>query len=288
MTTSVSPLEAVASLSAALGESHTLIGPLTGGETGATEIRDPRGERRVLKWEADPIARVQRTEGVVFAERLRTEADWPVPQQQVVEHDDLTFVLQEFMAGDPVVELSAPLVDHLLTLHERRLGLARAGDPNRWADQLVETLVDGGRGFCLHEPLRTYDHRTRRIVERIEELGRSLDRADLGGDDVVHFDLHAGNLLHTNGRLSAIVDLDFALVGDAGFDLATLAVSSLESPERAVSDHLFETVDTLDPRRRQAYLAHLVLRILDWPIRKGRTADVEFWLGQADRLLPED
>jgi thiamine kinase-like enzyme len=211
-----------------------------------------------------------------------------VPRQEVTEHDDVLFVTQEFMAGDPVGELGPPLVDDLLALHDAQLGLARAGDPDHWADDLIETLVVGGNGYCLHDSLHRYDDRTKRLIERVEELGRSLNTSDLPATDVVHYDLHAGNLLQNDGRLAAIVDLDFTQIGDAGFDLTTLAVSSLESArDPDVRDRLFASVAELPPLRRSAYIAHLLVRILDWPIRKGRRSDVEFWLAQAERLFPE-
>jgi thiamine kinase-like enzyme len=284
----MTPADAVVLLSATLGQQYTLIGPLAGGETGATAIRDLNGQLHVLKWEADPDNRIRRVEGTRLAERLRTEAGWPVPQQKVIELDDLLFVMQEFMAGDPVTELTMPIVDDLLALHQSRIGLARTDDTNRWAADLIETLIDGGNGYCLHDPLRQHDDRTRRVVEWIEELGRSLDPADLGSADVIHYDLHSGNLLQVDGRLAAVVDLDFAQVGDAAFDLASLAVSSLAtSVEPGVRSRLFDSVAALPAPRRSAYYAHLVLRNLDWPIRKGRTDDVEFWLAQAEHLLPE-
>lgn len=45
--------------------------------------------------------------------------------------------------------------------------------------------------------------------------------------DIVHGDLHPGNLLQTDGRLFAVVDLDYAKVGDGTFDLTLLALASL-------------------------------------------------------------
>ena len=89
------------------------------------------------------------------------------------------------------------------------------------------------------------------------------------------------------GSLSAVVDTDFAMVGDAHFDLVTLAVSSLELPcERGVRERLFASaMDGLDQVRAQAYLAHLFLRIIDWPIRRRRHQEVDLWLERADELL---
>lgn len=285
--TTVTAAEAVRRLSVALDENYALISPLTGGETGATAVLGPDGRKLVLKWELDPENQVRRREGVVFADRLRTEARWPVPKQQAVDHDGCLLVVQEFMSGDAVTALTHGFVDDVFELHERRLGLALAEDSDRWADDLIETLVHGGNGYCLHEPLRRYDGRTRQVVERIEEIGRSLRPDDLGGRDVVHGDLHAGNLLQAGGRMAAVIDLDYTRIGDAAFDLATFALASLGvSVDRGVRSRLFERgIHSLSEARRSAYIGNLLLRCLDWPIRKNRPDDIEFWLAQADGLL---
>lgn len=41
--------------------------------------------------------------------------------------------------------------------------------------------------------------------------------------------------------------------------------------EPGVRDRLFtQTFDDLDQTRREAYVGHLLLRVMDWSIRKGR------------------
>lgn len=279
--------EATARVARAMGHDLTLVGALAGGETGATEIRDGRGGRFVLKWESDRELRARRLEGVVLAERLRTEASWPVPRQEPVEDREWLFVVQELLPGRPVTLLAHRMVDTLLGANEAQRGLAKPTDPDRWAEDLITTLTEGGNGYCRHDSLRAHDGRTRRIVERVERQGLALRPEHLPGRDVVHWDLHPGNLLQLDGRLSAIVDLDFAKVGDADFDLVTLAVASLAAAaEPGVRKRLFAAVDErLDEPRRSAYVGHLLVRILDWPIRKGRPAEVEHWIAQADRLL---
>ena len=284
----VSAAAAVSMLSEALGTVFVVVGPLAGGETGATEVRGG-GHRHVLKWELDPENQARRREGVVLAERLRTGAGWPCPVQQVIEAGDCLLVLQELMDGQTVAHLSRGLVGSLLELHDRRLQLTVDDVPNRWAADMIEVLVEGGNGYCLHQPLREFDARTRRVVERIEEIGRSLSLGDLSGSHVVHGDLHPGNVLQAEGRLTAVVDMDYARLGDADFDLTMLALSSLGvGVDRGVRGLLFDRgVDALPDPKRRAYVGSLLLRFLDWPIRRGRTAEVEFWLAEADRLLPD-
>ena len=283
----LSASEAADVYSAVAGIDFEVVGRLAGGETGATEIRSEAGDRRVLKWESDPRNIRSRIEGAILADRLRTEANWPVPEQNVVQSGGWMFVAQHFMAGDPVTRLTDSVVEDLLTLHQARLGLGATGADSSWGSDQIEILISGGRGYCLHEPLRSFDNRTRRVVERIESIGQELTPDQLGGDDIVHADLHPGNLLQTEGELSAVVDLDYARTGDAAFDLAFLAVSSIAYPcDEGTREHLLEIgLDALDPPRRLAYVGNLLLRLLDWPIRKHRIEDVEFWLPKVDWLL---
>jgi hypothetical protein len=85
---------------------------------------------------------------------------------------------------------------------------SRAGRPIHQTDAYF-----GGNGYCLHEPLRCYDGRTRMIMERIGATGASIAVEALAGTAMAHADLHAGNLLQIGHSLSAVVDLDFATIG---------------------------------------------------------------------------
>ena len=279
--------QAVGLLQETTGDGYELVGRLSGGETGAHEVRRcADGMRLVVKWETQRESQVLRRDGVELAERLRTAAGWPVPRQRVVEARGCLFVLQSFMEGEPVHDMTPELAAALLQLHGRRLGLggARSGEP--WAERLIRTLVVGGRGYCRHESLRDYDARTSSLVQEIERFGERLGTVDFSGHDIVHWDLHPGNLLTApDGKLSAVIDNDFCVVGDAGFDLVMLAVSSSAvhcAP--GVRRTLFEVaLEPLPPVRRRAYLGHLFIRLLDWPIRRGRAEEVEYWLSEVDR-----
>jgi aminoglycoside phosphotransferase (APT) family kinase protein len=152
---------------------------------------------------------------------------------------------------------------------------------------LIETLTVGGEGYCLHSSLRNFDGRTRSLVERIEAFGNTIGESDLLGGDIVHWDLHGGNLLISNGSLAGVVDTDFCVVGDGSFDLVTLALTSLTIPcEPGVRTRLVAPAfDDLDELETQAYLAHLFIRIIDWPIRRRQFDEGEFWLARADEML---
>lgn len=279
--------EAVALLSQTTGQPYRLVGRLRGGETGAHEILGPTGDRLVVKWDTARTSQELRIEAVMLSERLRAEAAWPVPRQRTVRANGCLFVVQTFMPGAPIEILTHHLVDELIELHHHRLGLAEPQDPSHWPQALIATLTTGGEGYCRHDSLRSHDERTARLMESIEEFGHQLNPNDLTGTDIVHWDLHPGNMLEEGGNLSAVVDTDFAVIGDARFDLVVLALTSLTLPcDQGVRSRLFAAaLDGLGEPQRRAYLGHLFLRFLDWSIRKGRAEAVDFWLGQAGQML---
>ena len=94
--------------------------------------------------------------------------------------------------------------------------------------------------------------------------------------------------MQEKGHLTAVIDTDFATTGDARFDLVTLAVTSWTVPcARGVRDRLSHAAfDTLTDQQRAAYVGHLLLRFLDWPIRRHRPDEIEFWLTRVEHLLP--
>ncbi len=283
----ISPELAATLLARETGEPYRLVGQMRGGESGAHKFIGTDGRPLVIKWDSRPESRELRGEAVVLSERLRMSAGWPVPAASVVDTREARFVIQEIMPGTPPEHLDHRLVEQLLDLHSRRLGLARPEDPKHWPTALIRTLVLGGEGYCCHASLRDYDDRTRSLVERVEAFGSTIDGQDLTGDDIVHWDLHPGNLLIDNGVLAAVIDTDFSTVGDAAFDLVILAVTSLTLPcEPGVRTRLFASAfDNLDELRAQVYLAHLFIRLIDWPIRRGHPDEVEFWLARVDELL---
>ena len=283
----ITAMSAAAILSELTGESYVLHGPLFGGETGAHRFSGPDGRPLVIKWDSTDVGRIARREGVGLSERLRLRAGWPIPAETIHEAEGITFIIQEFMAGSPPEAMSHALIEQLLELHRRRMGMAEPSDVDRWSETLITTLTHGGTGYCRHDALRGYTDQTRSLIERVEHCGADLDPGHFGGEDIVHWDLHPGNLLVLDGQLSAVIDTDFAMIGDGRFDLVMIALTSLGVDcEPDVTVRLFsEALDPLDELTAQAYLAHLFVRLIDWPIRRSNPAEVDFWLLQAQTLL---
>jgi hypothetical protein len=279
------PDEATALLCRATRSDYELIGRLAGGETGAHEVRRTGDNVRfVLKWESTPATQVLRVEGVALAARLRTESGWPVPEQWTHHADGTLLILQEFMKGEPPAMVTDRMVDQLLAWHDARRDLVDPASSLPCAVRLIDTLRVGGPTYCRHQSLRQYDARTSALLDEIISVGTALAPQDLLGSDIVHWDLHPENLLAADEEISAVVDTDFCTTFDAGFDLVMLALTCREMPCAPGTRERLEAsgVEVLPSAKRRAYLGHLFVRILDWPIRRRAPEEVERWLGIID------
>jgi aminoglycoside phosphotransferase (APT) family kinase protein len=87
------------------------------------------------------------------------------------------------------------------------------------------------------------------------------------GDDYVHYDFNLANLLSDGSRITGVVDINPPVVtGDRAFDLATLLFYLYDDEDiRAVlSARILELTSR---RAAAAYLAHMVLRQVEWSVR---------------------
>jgi hypothetical protein len=238
-------------------------GPCPGGQVGAAYVRWPDGRRSVLTRGPDvgPLLEVARAAGV------------PVPAYELV-HPPL--LVQELLPGRVPEKATAELVEQMIEINRRCRGvLAGRSD----LPPLRLFLLEDGPGFCLHGSLRSYDGRTRRLLDQIEEVGRAFPGDVLDGDDLVHTDFHPENVLvDADGVITGVIDWDGATRGDAGFDLFTLR---FDLAHRAPGLH----VDVPERVALRCW-AHMSLRLVDWAIRHFSASEVTRWLEVAGRLRP--
>ena len=265
--------------------------PLEGGETGVFAAIDESGVACVFKWTNDPDGFAVRAEAHAVAEALRTRAGWPIPTQSLITvADDLQVIVMARLDGKNPERLDVPLLDQLTQLDANRRGLTSQVDHidhSRFGTELVTTLTTGGVDYCRHEGLRNHSATTRRIEARMVEIGRSYHPDDFPTDDLVHFDLHGENLLVDGDALTGIVDPEFSLVGDAGFDLVTLAVCTREmNDSEPAHKRAWELVhERVAAEFVRPYAAHVLLRCADWDLRNHGAQTLGTWLDAADRLL---
>jgi aminoglycoside phosphotransferase (APT) family kinase protein len=69
--------------------------------------------------------------------------------------------------------------------------------------------------------------------------------------------------------ITGVIDFQGATSGDATFDLVTAALYNFDTEVRAAG--LAEARRRTDPRAVALYAAHIVLRQVDWSLRKTET-----------------
>jgi aminoglycoside phosphotransferase (APT) family kinase protein len=110
----------------------------------------------------------------------------------------------------------------------------------------------------------------------------------MAGDDLVHVDYHAGNVLvDENGTISAVVDWNGTARGDARFAIVVLRFTGppgqLPLDTAARIDEAID--DELTPDELRPYWAALSLRLVDWSIRHFTDPATEHWLDLAESRI---
>lgn len=234
----------------------------TAGEQGAYAVADELGGRLVLKWGAD--VNEYRT-AAETTEILRGQG-YPAPEYVLVDElSDVAYSVQQCLPGSPGAAVTVPILSRLLELNALQLGRARALTAD-WPARVANTMLFGGDGYCLLDTLREHSAATAELLEILQALVRRHADVNCETGDVVHYDFQPANILVEGGEVSGVVDWDATCAGDAAFDLATLLFYSYENAE--IRERLwYEVLERTVPRCVSIYLAHMILRQVEWSIR---------------------
>jgi hypothetical protein len=261
----------------ATGAGLEFLGQAAAGEVGAAFVRWPDGRDGVLTRGFGSAADLRRTAEVLDAAR---QDGLPVPRYDLLaELPGSVGVVQERLPGQAPQTVDRALLESMIALTDQFAG--RGGSLPVPSMHLLES----GPGFCLHESLQVYDDRTRKLLDRVHEIGRA-EPGGMAGDDLVHLDFHTGNVLTDAGRITGIVDWDGIGRGDRRFALVTLRFDAhvrLPGADLTWFDDLLQT--RLDPAVLRLYWAHMTLRLVDWSIRHHTPADTTRWLDFAEPRL---
>lgn len=247
--------------------------PTRSGESGAAFwITDRSGAVMLLKVISGPDAtgHLRRVDAV--AARLR-DRGYPAPRCHFIgQAAGVAFWVQERLPGSPLEgDHGRParaavtrMLHDLIRLNDAQAGLGD-GRPG-WPELITGTLTSGGDGYCVHSTLR---HRpdTRDLLAALRRIGERCGPAIGEGSDFVHFDFSFANLLSDSSAITGVIDVNPpVLAGDRAFDLATLLFYDYDHDDlrTRLRARLLELVG-LRPSR--AYLAHMVLRQVDWSLR---------------------
>ena len=238
--------------------------PADGGESASTYLATGRdGSLSVLKISRtatdDSVARLRE-----LVARLRRRG---YPAARLLASGrvaGMTFWLQERLPGTVLDEVPGWLLPEVLRLNDAQAGL---GDGTSLLTGLITaTLTTGGDGYCVHATLEGRPD-TRALLAVIRQTADRCVAAIPARDDFVHYDFTLANLLATGAGISGVIDINPpALTGDRAFDLATMLFYLYDRDgfrERLRG----RALELTDQRALDAYLAHMMLRQVDWSLR---------------------
>jgi aminoglycoside phosphotransferase (APT) family kinase protein len=208
---------------------------------------------------------------------------YPVPTIYAAGmHDEIRYEIQERMPGMQLGQRTSEYVAFLrdLILLQREVGLPGRGP---WLETMVASVTEGCVGYCQHDAMTAHSDETRAMLERLRRIADAAHNIDVSDRDVVHYDFSPHNVLVDDDRITGVVDWGGATNGDAAFDLVTLAAFTYDY---AVRDELLAVAAHLtDPQALALYAAHMVLRQVDWSLRKQRDFEVAWFMDTGTALL---
>jgi Ser/Thr protein kinase RdoA (MazF antagonist) len=213
----------------------------------------------------------------LVAAQLR-DRGYPAPRLLTVGHaPGLVFWVQQRLPGSAVDHgqqrpdraALARLLPELLRLNDAQAGLGTG--PRDWPALLTRTLTTGGDGYCLHSTLQARPD-TRGLLRVLRRIGDRCGPAIPAAADFVHYDFTPANLLTDGATITGVIDINPpVLAGDRAFDLATLLFYLYDYDD--IRDRLrARLLELAGPQAARAYLAHMVLRQVDWSLRHHPTA----------------
>ena len=184
--------------------------------------------------------------------------------------DGMLFWVQEFLPGTPLnpgsgmLATIAGLLPGLVRLNDAQEGLGTGSQ--RMSDLVRTTLAVGGDGYCVHATLEL-DPGTRDLLALLRATGDRYGGDIPERDDYVHFDFNPANLLSDGTAVTGVIDINPpVLTGDRAFDLATLLFYGYDHD--ALREGLrARLLDLVAPGVAATYLAHMVLRQVEWSLR---------------------
>jgi aminoglycoside phosphotransferase (APT) family kinase protein len=186
-----------------------------GMNTGAWHLRDPTGQRAILKLGSGfSLDHLVRAEQAVTG--LRTHG-YPTPEWLAVGElgDGTRYHVQELIPGQPGDPLTADKARQLVQLLERHEGL----DP--WPDRDWNAYIVGNLSDDL-ERLRRTVPAAQELADTFDHLLSNLGAVELPTGDLVHGDFNSCNVLLHEGKLTGAIDIEALGSGSGVIDYAWL------------------------------------------------------------------
>ncbi len=253
------------------------------GEQGAFAIVDQGGQHYVLKWGTDD-GHLHRLQQVVVVTQALRDVGYPAPRYCMLGTlHGYSYTIQEELPGSPMKVVTASVLPRLLELNGLQTGLATS-EQHEWPAPVVETVMVGGDGYCLLDSLRTHSPTTAELLTVLQAVVSAHRNEHFETHDVVHFDFNPSNILLEHGQVSGVIDWEGTCAGDCTFDLATLLFYAYDALD--IREQLLLAIrKRVSPAVLRVYIAHLILRQLDWSIRYHDRTTVDHFLRVAKHVL---
>ena len=253
-----------------------------GGEQGAFAVTDPAGRPFVLKWSAGAghLPGFQRAQAIT--EHLRGRG-YPAPRYlHLGAAGGHAYAVLEALPGAPLGVLTDDAIPRLLALNDLQVGPAPV-PPTDWPAAIVQSVLVGCEGYCELSSLRSHSVATAGLLVHLQTLVARQGDIPCPTGDIVHYDFTPANILASDGRISGVIDWEGSCAGDRAFDLATLLFYGYEQP--VIRERLLRAaLDRATPAALTLYLAHLIVRQVDWSIRHHTAQAVARWLRVAQAI----
>lgn len=279
------PVELLQQVNALHQTTFTLVEKYSDGEQGAFAITDHLNRRWVLKWAAE-AHNLQWMQGAKTVTDLLRSLSYPAPYYLLIgKIPEGIYSIQSVLPGSPLRRLPPTLLPRLFELNELQVGRAIPGRKD-WHQEVINTVLFGGDGYCLHTSLQQYSRDTADLLQELQALVIAYQAEPHRTSDIVHGDFQHSNILMHDEQISGIVDWDGSFTGDCTFDIATLLFYSYDAPE--VRDRLWDyALARVSLRLLSMYFAHLILRQVDWSLRHHDQATSGRYITRGQILLEE-
>ena len=199
--------------------------------------------------------------------------------------DDHAYLIQERLPGNPMdVSQAAANLDEIVRLNDLQANACADGLPANWPDAIAGPVLHGGDGFCLLETMREHSSATSDLLDEVQAIVRGDSGAIEPRADVVHFDFTFANILVHEGRISGVIDLEGCGCGDRAFDLVCFVFYAWT--DAAVRDRLWtRALELSGPAAVRVYVAHMILRQVEWSVRFHEPGVVRFFMRRARDVL---
>lgn len=267
------------------GTPFKLIERYSDGEQGAFAIADGCDRRYVLKWGAG-THRVSRMEEARAVTDLLHGIGYPAPCYLFIGSAfEGSYSIQVALPGSTMRHLTVMYLSRLLEINALQVGKAFPEQLD-WHREVVNTVLYGGDGYCLHSSLLQYSPDTVDLLRELQALVSAHEDEPHRTNDVVHGDFQPANILVHDQQISGVIDWDAPFAGDCSFDIATLLFYSYDEPtlRELLWQHLLQRASL---NLLSFYMAHLILRQVDWSLRFHDRATIERYLSRGRTILQD-